>query len=105
MNETINKIARTIRQLTNEMKREPTPDEISETMILLSLYTGFPAANNGIFALKEVLDETNYTALVGVPLNPKAPVSAEVILGRSEKYYASTENFYLVNEKYSYYGW
>lgn len=39
-----------------------TPDEISETMILLSLYTGFPAANNGIFALKEVLDETNYTA-------------------------------------------
>ena len=39
-----------------------TPTEISETMILLSLYTGFPAANNGIFALKEVLEETNYTA-------------------------------------------
>jgi len=39
-----------------------TPDEISETMILLSLYTGFPAANNGIFTLKEVLEETNYTA-------------------------------------------
>ncbi|MDN3620684.1 carboxymuconolactone decarboxylase family protein [Polaribacter undariae] len=39
-----------------------TPDEISETMILLSLYTGFPAANSGMFTLKEVLDETNYTA-------------------------------------------
>ncbi|MFC6268152.1 carboxymuconolactone decarboxylase family protein [Frigoriflavimonas asaccharolytica] len=38
-----------------------TPNEISETMILLSLYTGFPAANNGIFALKEVLSEVNYT--------------------------------------------
>lgn len=38
-----------------------TPNEISETMILLSLYTGFPAANNGIFILKEVLEETNYT--------------------------------------------
>lgn len=32
MNETINKIARTIRQLTNEMKREPTPEEISEKL-------------------------------------------------------------------------
>ncbi|CAZ98614.1 carboxymuconolactone decarboxylase family protein [Zobellia galactanivorans] len=39
-----------------------TPNEISETMILLSLYTGFPAANNGIFALKEVLEETRSTA-------------------------------------------
>ncbi len=38
-----------------------TPNEISETMILLSLYTGFPAANNGVFALKEVLSEVNYT--------------------------------------------
>lgn len=32
MNETINKIARTIRQLTNELKREPTPEEISEKL-------------------------------------------------------------------------
>ncbi|WP_051224231.1 carboxymuconolactone decarboxylase family protein [Flavobacterium tegetincola] len=38
-----------------------TPNEISETMILLSLYTGFPTANNGMFALKEVLSEVNYT--------------------------------------------
>ncbi|MBJ2175180.1 carboxymuconolactone decarboxylase family protein [Aureibaculum sp. A20] len=43
-----------------------TPNEISETMILLSLYTGFPASNNGIFALKEVLDETNYLATTKV---------------------------------------
>ncbi|MBT2160621.1 carboxymuconolactone decarboxylase family protein [Zobellia barbeyronii] len=44
------------------LKLGATPNEISETMILLSLYTGFPAANNGIFALKEVLDEANYAA-------------------------------------------
>ncbi|MCL7764561.1 carboxymuconolactone decarboxylase family protein [Polaribacter sp. Z014] len=43
-----------------------TPNEISETMILLSLYTGFPAANNGVFALKEVLKETNYVATTKV---------------------------------------
>jgi len=58
--------ANTKSQLKSHMKAAlklgATPNEISETMILLSLYTGFPAANNGIFALKEVLDETNYAA-------------------------------------------
>lgn len=34
-----------------------TPQEISEIMILMSLYAGFPSALNGTFALKEVLKE------------------------------------------------
>ena len=34
-----------------------TPDEISEIMILMSVYAGFPSALNGTFALKEVLNE------------------------------------------------
>lgn len=57
--------ANAISQLKSHMKAAlnvgVTPNEISETMILLSLYTGFPAVNNGIFALKEVLSEVNYT--------------------------------------------
>lgn len=57
-------------QLKSHMKAAlnlgATPKEISETMILLSLYTGFPAANNGVFALKEVLKETNYVATTKV---------------------------------------
>ena len=36
-----------------------TPEEISEIMILMSVYAGFPAALNGTFALKEVLNERN----------------------------------------------
>lgn len=36
-----------------------TPNEISEIMILMSVYAGFPAALNGTFALKEVLNERN----------------------------------------------
>ncbi len=34
-----------------------TPEEISEIMILMSVYAGFPSALNGTFALKEVLSE------------------------------------------------
>ena len=34
-----------------------TPKEISEIMILMSVYAGFPSALNGTFALKEVLSE------------------------------------------------
>ncbi len=34
-----------------------SPEEISEIMILMSVYAGFPAALNGTFALKEVLKE------------------------------------------------
>ncbi|WP_282087942.1 carboxymuconolactone decarboxylase family protein [Aquimarina algiphila] len=34
-----------------------TSEEISEIMILMSLYSGFPSALNGTFALKEVLKE------------------------------------------------
>lgn len=34
-----------------------SPLEISEIMILMSVYAGFPAALNGTFALKEVLRE------------------------------------------------
>ncbi len=34
-----------------------TPDEIKEIMILMSVYSGFPTALNGTFALKEVLTE------------------------------------------------
>lgn len=34
-----------------------TPEEISEIMILMSVYSGFPAALNGASALKEVLQE------------------------------------------------
>lgn len=34
-----------------------TPEEISEIMILMSVYAGFPSALNGTFALKEVLNE------------------------------------------------
>ncbi len=34
-----------------------TSQEISEVMILMSLYAGFPSALNGTFALKEVLKE------------------------------------------------
>lgn len=34
-----------------------TPEEIVETMIQMSLYAGFPAALNGIFAAKEVFAE------------------------------------------------
>ncbi len=34
-----------------------TSQEISEIMILISLYAGFPSALNGTFALKEVLKE------------------------------------------------
>lgn len=34
-----------------------TPEEISEIMILMSLYAGFPASLNGTFALKEVLQK------------------------------------------------
>lgn len=34
-----------------------TSQEISEIMILMSLYSGFPSALNGTFALKEVLKE------------------------------------------------
>ncbi|MDC6364526.1 MULTISPECIES: carboxymuconolactone decarboxylase family protein [Flavobacteriaceae] len=34
-----------------------TPEEISEIMILMSLYAGFPASLNGTFALKEVLEQ------------------------------------------------
>ena len=32
-------------------------EEIAEIMILMSVYAGFPAALNGTFALKEVLEE------------------------------------------------
>ena len=34
-----------------------TPEEISEIMILMSVYAGFPSALNGTFTLKEVLEE------------------------------------------------
>ena len=34
-----------------------TAEEISEIMILMSVYAGFPSALNGTFALKEVLEE------------------------------------------------
>ena len=34
-----------------------TQEEISEVMILMSVYAGFPSALNGTLALKEVLKE------------------------------------------------
>lgn len=34
-----------------------TPDEIKETVLQMSVYAGFPAALNGMFAVKEVLVE------------------------------------------------
>ncbi|WP_286650695.1 carboxymuconolactone decarboxylase family protein [Sphingobacterium sp. UBA6645] len=34
-----------------------TEDEIKETMLLMSIYAGFPSAINGTNALKEVLSE------------------------------------------------
>lgn len=34
-----------------------TPEEISEIMLLMSVYAGFPSALNGTFTLKEVLSE------------------------------------------------
>jgi len=34
-----------------------TRQEIIETMILMAVYAGFPAALNGLFAAKEVFDE------------------------------------------------
>ncbi len=34
-----------------------SPDEISEIMLLMSVYSGFPAAINGTMALKEVINE------------------------------------------------
>lgn len=34
-----------------------TPDELKEIMILMSVYSGFPTALNGTFALQEVLQE------------------------------------------------
>lgn len=36
-----------------------TPEEISEIMIIMSVYSGFPSALNGTFVLKEVLSERN----------------------------------------------
>lgn len=33
-----------------------TSDEINEIMLLMSVFAGFPAAINGTFALKNVLD-------------------------------------------------
>jgi 4-carboxymuconolactone decarboxylase len=36
-----------------------TKEEIAEIMILMSVYAGFPAALNGTFVLKEVIDERN----------------------------------------------
>lgn len=34
-----------------------TQEELSEIMILMSVYSGFPSALNGTFALKEVVEE------------------------------------------------
>ena len=34
-------------------------DEINEIMLLMSVFAGFPAAINGTFALKDVIDENN----------------------------------------------
>lgn len=34
-----------------------SPDEIRETMILMGIYAGFPAALNGLFAAKDVFQE------------------------------------------------
>jgi 4-carboxymuconolactone decarboxylase len=36
-----------------------SPEEIIEVIIQMAVYAGFPAALNGLFAAKEVLDERN----------------------------------------------
>ncbi|MEF1288847.1 carboxymuconolactone decarboxylase family protein [Vibrio sp. M260118] len=39
-----------------------TADELKEVILQMSVYAGFPAALNGMFALKEVLAEHDLTA-------------------------------------------
>ncbi len=51
------------------------------------------------------IDETNYMIVAAIPLDKNSPIEKEVIIGSSSEIYASTENLYVAQQKYSWYGW
>lgn len=44
-----------------------TPTEIVETVMQMAVYAGFPAALNGLFAVRDVFAARGVTALAGAP--------------------------------------
>jgi len=59
----------------------------------------------GIKYMPKQIDETNYMIVTAIPLDASSEIGKEVIMGSSSNLYASTENMYIAQEKYNWWGW
>ncbi len=58
-----------------------------------------------IMYMPRAIDEAHFMIVTAVPLDPNKDTSSQVVVGSSSDIYSSTENMYIAQEKYTYWGW